>query len=86
MDLIKRPRRLRGSEVLRKMVRETRIDKSSLIYPLVCKRGNRELRKRFPLWKDSTATVWTVFRMNWKVLQKAGVSSIMLFRYSGSQR
>ena len=30
MDLIQRPRRLRGSETLRKMVRETRIDKSSL--------------------------------------------------------
>ena len=37
MDLIQRPRRLRGSETLRKMVRETRIDKSSLIYS-VCKR------------------------------------------------
>ena len=39
MDLIQRPRRLRGSEVLRKMVRETRIDKSSLIYPLFVKEG-----------------------------------------------
>ena len=34
MDMTIRPRRLRGSEVLRKMVRETRMDKSSLIYPL----------------------------------------------------
>ena len=39
MDLIQRPRRLRGSETLRKMVRETRIDKSSLIYPLFVKEG-----------------------------------------------
>ena len=31
MELTKRPRRLRGSENLRKMVRETRMDKSSLI-------------------------------------------------------
>ena len=29
-----RPRRLRGNEILRKMVRETRVDKSSLIYPV----------------------------------------------------
>ena len=36
MELIKRPRRLRGSANLRKMVRETRMDKSSLIYPLFC--------------------------------------------------
>ena len=39
MDLIQRPRRLRGSETLRKMVRETRIDKSSLIYPLFVREG-----------------------------------------------
>ena len=39
MDLIQRPRRLRGSENLRKMVRETRMDKSSLIYPLFVKEG-----------------------------------------------
>ena len=39
MDLIQRPRRLRGSETLRKMVRETRIDKSSLIYPLFVMEG-----------------------------------------------
>ena len=39
MELIQRPRRLRGSETLRKMVRETRMDKSSLIYPLFVKEG-----------------------------------------------
>ena len=40
MELIKRPRRLRGSANLRKMVRETRMDKSSLIYPLFVMEGN----------------------------------------------
>ena len=39
MELIKRPRRLRGGETLRKMVRETRMDKSSLIYPLFVMEG-----------------------------------------------
>ena len=34
MDMIKRPRRLRGNPALREMVRETRVDKSSLIYPV----------------------------------------------------
>lgn len=33
MDMIQRPRRLRGNPVLRGMVRETRISKTSLIYP-----------------------------------------------------
>ncbi len=34
MDLIYRPRRLRTSDTLRRMVRETRVSKQSLIYPL----------------------------------------------------
>jgi hypothetical protein len=37
MELLQRSRRLRGTEALRKMVRETRADASSLIYPMfVC--------------------------------------------------
>ena len=39
MDMNIRPRRLRGSQILRKMVRETRVDKSSLIYPIFVKEG-----------------------------------------------
>ena len=39
MDMSIRPRRLRKGSVLRKMVRETRMDKSSLIYPLFVKEG-----------------------------------------------
>ncbi len=34
MDLLYRPRRLRTSDTLRRMVRETRVSKQSLIYPL----------------------------------------------------
>lgn len=34
MDMTVRPRRLRNDPILRKMVRETRIDASSLIYPV----------------------------------------------------
>ena len=39
MDMIKRPRRLRGGEYVRRMVRETRMDKSSLIYPMFVQEG-----------------------------------------------
>ena len=49
MDLIQRPRRLRGSENLRKMVRETRMDKSSLIYPLFVKEGTG-IEEEIPLY------------------------------------
>ena len=34
MDLTIRPRRLRSSDCLRRMVRETRVSPDSLIYPL----------------------------------------------------
>ncbi|MBP3897928.1 MAG: porphobilinogen synthase, partial [Mogibacterium sp.] len=34
MELISRPRRLRTTPGLRKMVRETRVDTSSLVYPI----------------------------------------------------
>ena len=47
MELIKRPRRLRGGANLRKMVRETRMDKSSLIYPLFVMEGNNPGRDSF---------------------------------------
>ena len=60
MELIKRPRRLRGGANLRKMVRETRMDKSSLIYPLFVMEGNG-IQEEIPPWKGSTVTAWTVF-------------------------
>ena len=39
MDRIQRPRRLRSSQTLRNMVRETRLSESALIYPLFVKEG-----------------------------------------------
>lgn len=39
MELVHRPRRLRMVPILRKMVRETRMDSSSLIYPIFVKEG-----------------------------------------------
>lgn len=40
MNLIQRPRRLRGVATLRRMVRETRISRSSLIYPIFIRGGS----------------------------------------------
>lgn len=39
MEMTIRPRRLRYGETLRKMVRETRMDPSTLIYPIFIKEG-----------------------------------------------
>lgn len=48
MDMTIRPRRLRGNDTLRRMVRETRMDKSSLIYPMFVKEGN-DIREEIPV-------------------------------------
>ena len=78
MDLIQRPRRLRGSETLRKMVRETRIDKSSLIYPIFVKEGTG-VEEEIPSMEGQYR--YSVDRLPYELerLQKAGVSNIMLF-------
>ena len=78
MELIKRPRRLRGSETLRKMVRETRMDKSSLIYPLFVMEGNG-IQEEIPSMEGQYR--YSLDRLPYKLeqLEKAGVSSVMLF-------
>ena len=78
MDLIQRPRRLRGSENLRKMVRETRMDKSSLIYPLFVKEGTG-IEEAIPSMEGQFR--YSVDRLPFELerLQNAGVNSIMLF-------
>ena len=78
MELIKRPRRLRGGETLRKMVRETRMDKSSLIYPLFVKEGTG-IEEEIPSMEGQFR--YSVDRLPFELerLQNAGVNSIMLF-------
>lgn len=78
MDMIKRPRRLRGNEVLRSMVRETRMDKSSLIYPLFVREGvniEEEISSMRGQYR------YSVDRLSFELerLQKAGVNSVMFF-------
>ena len=78
MELIKRPRSLRGGETLRKMVRETRMDKSSLIYPLFVMEGTG-IQEEIPSMEGQYR--YSLDRLPYKLeqLEKAGVSSIMLF-------
>lgn len=76
--MIKRPRRLRSNETLRKMVRETRVDKSSLIFPMFVKEG-KGIREEIPSMKGQYR--YSVDQMFYELeqLSKAGVSSVMLF-------
>ena len=78
MDLTVRPRRLRGSETLRKMVRETRIDASSLIYPMFVMDGENRVEEIASLPGQNR---YTVDRMDEELdrLARAGVKSLMLF-------
>lgn len=78
MDLTIRPRRLRGGETLRKMVRETRMDPSSLIYPIFIKEGTG-IREEIPTMPGQYR--YSVDTMGEKLdsLQGAGVSSVMFF-------
>lgn len=78
MELIQRPRRLRGSETLRKMVRETRMDKSSLIYPLFVKEGTG-IEEEIPSMPGQYR--YSIDRLPYELerLTEAGVGSVMLF-------
>jgi len=78
MDMIVRPRRLRGSETLRKMVRETRVDRASLIYPMFVMDGKDRVEEIAAMPGQYR---YTVDRMGEALdrLAEAGVSSVMLF-------
>lgn len=78
MELSNRPRRLRGNGILRKMVRETRIDPSSLVYPMFVMEGSN---KKEEILSMPGQYRYSVDRMEEKLakLQKAGVNSVMFF-------
>ena len=78
MDMTIRPRRLRGSEVLRKMVRETRMDKSSLIYPLFVREGEN-IREEIPSMPGQYRYTLDQLPYCLEELTKAGVGSVLLF-------
>ena len=78
MEIINRPRRLRTSVNLRKMVRETRMDKSSLIYPMFIVEGTN-IKEEIPSMMGQYR--YSVDRMEEKLeqLSKAGIGGVMLF-------
>ncbi len=78
MEMINRPRRLRTSANLRKMVRETRMDKSSLIYPMFIVEGTN-IKEEIPSMMGQYR--YSVDRMGEKLeeLAKAGIGGVMLF-------
>ena len=80
--MIQRPRRLRGNALLRKMVRETRMDKSSLIYPIFVREG-RNVQEEIPTMPGQYR--YTIDKMSGKLeqLKKAGVVRVIFFVIPG---
>lgn len=78
MEMNIRPRRLRGSESLRKMVRETRVDKSSLIYPMFIVEGEHK-KEEIPSMRGQYRYSIDCMGEKLEELQKAGVERVMLF-------
>ncbi len=78
MELTERPRRLRSCAALRRMVRETRMDKSSLVYPafVVEGQGRREEISSMPgQYRHSADRLLDLA----EALLEAGVDKMMLF-------
>ncbi len=78
MDLTIRPRRLRTSDTLRRMVRETRMDKSSLIYPLFVQEGNNR-KEEIPSMEGQYRYSVDQLPYALEELLAAGVDKVMLF-------
>ena len=78
MDMTIRTRRLRTTANLRKMVRETRMDKSSLVYPMFVRSGEN-IKEEIPTMPGQFR--YSVDRMPeiLNELADAGVGSVMLF-------
>ena len=73
-----RPRRLRGNEKIRKMARETRIDKSALIYPLFVKEG-QNIKEEIPTMPGQYRYSLDCVSQKLEALLEAGVDKVMFF-------
>lgn len=78
MELIKRPRRLRYSKILREAVRETRIYASSLIYPVFVKEG-LNIREEIPSMPGQYRWSPDTLPALYESLLERGVNKIIIF-------
>ena len=78
MDLLERSRRLRGTPILREMVRETRCSKSSLIYPMFVKEGTN-IKEEIPSMQGQYRYSPDTLLFELEHLSNIGIRSVMLF-------
>lgn len=78
MELLKRSRRLRNNINLRNMVRETRVSKNSLIYPMFVKEG-KNIKEEIESMEEQYRYSPDKFLFALEELQKSGVNNVLLF-------
>ncbi|HEX3076024.1 MAG TPA: porphobilinogen synthase [Lachnospiraceae bacterium] len=78
MDILTRPRRLRSSQVLRSMVRETRVSKDSLIYPIFVKEGSN-IMEEIPSMIGQYRYSIDKLAFELERIQKSGVKGVLFF-------
>lgn len=78
MELLNRPRRLRKNPVIRNMMRETRVSKKSLVYPLFVKEGSN-IVEPIPSLEGQFRYSPDKLYLALEQVQKAGVPAVLLF-------
>lgn len=78
MNLVKRPRRLRTTNTLRSMVRETRISADCLVYPFFVTEGEN-IKEEIPTMPGQYR--WSIDRLKelFDYITKSGVKSVLIF-------
>lgn len=78
MELLKRPRRLRVSEGVRKLVGETRVNRGDLIYPLFVVEG-KGIKKEISSMPEVFHFSSDKLLLELEEVQKAGIPGVILF-------
>lgn len=78
MNMLNRPRRLRNDAILRKMLRETRVDESALIYPAFIAEGIAAPEEIPSMPGQMRHTMDSLLKLTEEYLE-AGVNKMMLF-------
>lgn len=78
MNLTTRPRRLRGSQTIRELVRETRISKKALVYPLFVKEGEHK-KEEIPSMEGQYRYSVDMLPKELEYIRSLGIHNILLF-------
>ncbi|HHW47640.1 MAG TPA: porphobilinogen synthase [Clostridiaceae bacterium] len=78
MELIKRPRRLRVNDTMRRLVRETRVSVDDLVYPLFIVEG-RDVKKEVPSMPGVYHLSIDMLLEELEEVQSLGIPGVLLF-------